>query len=645
MTITQDNIIKMVENSLEAFVLFQGETVIYENQTAKERFDISSAQSNQEFLIKIREQLSRKGQASITNSALRSTDKNTVYCNIEAGFLDQENITLWVRIKAVANELEQKRLLNQTDSELIFLEAMPRLYNDILFGIDPETKVLTHAGELFLQFGLPRVVENYPHSMIEHEAIHPDDVDRFLKFSTAQLNGETGSLQTRVRLIDNSYEWFCISTTAVKDCHGNIVEILGKISNIHAQKMLEEVANFDQLTQTLHEASFRELVESELGELEGVFLYIDVDNFNQVNVDHGHDFGNLFLKKIGAKLKNCVRDCDYVGRITGDQFVVFLKDLRDDVVLDRKIKQFLKLSENAVREDQISHSFTLSVGIARSPNHGKNFEELFDSAKKAMLCAKEDGGNQGNLCQNNAVYRVITLEDEPNNIHNALGMLDNNSSAFVVFHKVSGEVVSENKKARDMFFTENHEFNMVDVFGSEQKVLEIISTLKADLSLRQLVTLYDIEMKQNSNKKILCDLEFSFISDDRIYIYLKITEKNDKKIRLLKTLIEKMNVPTVVLHKDDTFSISYANTLFYEVFGSSEENFDENYGQNFIELLLPETRESFIQELNGQMSAEPKGTLKDPLLLATGESVHLSYDSEKLKAMDSDQKVFCQFIK
>ncbi len=645
MTITQDKIIKMTENSLESFVLFQNDKVIYENKVAKECFDLSSEHSNQEFLGKIKTQLTHKEIATISNTALRSMDKTTVYCYIEAGYLDQENTTIWFRIKAVANELEQKRLLGQNDSELIFLEAMPRLYNDILFGIDPETRTLTHAGELFLQFGLPRVVENYPYSLVEHSAIHADDEETFLKFSESQLKGETGKLEVRVRLIDNSYEWFCISTTAVKDCNGNIVEILGKLSNIQAQKLLEEVASFDQLTQTLHQVSFQEVLEKELNEEAGTFLYIDIDNFNQVNVDHGHDFGNFFLKKIGTKLKYCIRDSDYVGRITGDQFVVYLKKVHDDAVLEKKIKQFLKISETPIRDDNISHSFTLSIGVSHYPNHGKNFEELCESSREAMLCAKKDGGNQGNLCQNNSVYRVITLQDEPNNIHNALGMLDNNSSAFVVFHTDTGEVISENKKARDLFFTENHEFNMVDVFGSEQKVLEIIRTLRTDLSIRQLVTLYDIEMKQNTDKKIVCDLEFSYISDDHAYIYLKITEKSDKKIRLMKTLIEKMKEPTVVLNKDETFTISYANSLFYQQFGSTEDNFEKNYGNDFLSLLLPETKEKFLHQFNDIIKENAKGTMETPLLLATGENIFLSYDCQKLKSMDSDKKVFCQLTK
>lgn len=645
MTITQDKIQLMTENSLEAFALFQNDQVIFENKVSKKYYDLSSGSSNTKLLDKIKLKLQQKDSIIITNTALRSIEKNTVYCDIEVGYLDQDHSLLWLRIKTVANELNQKRLLGETDSDIIFLEAMPRLYNDILFGIDPETKTLTHAGELFLQFGLPRVVENYPNSLIEASSIHPDDVEGFLRFSTGQFNGITGEFKTRIRLIDNTYEWFLISTTAVKDCNGNIVEILGKLANIQSQKLLEEVANFDRLTETLHNNSFQELVEKELLEEEGTLLFVDIDNFNQVNIDHGHDFGDTFLKKIGKKINLCVRNSDYVGRVAGDQFVIYFKKMTDEAFIEKKVKQFLKIAESPIREGDISHEFTLSVGLAHYPLHGKNYADLYKAAQKAMLCAKEDGGQQANLCQNNGVYRIVTLDDEPEMIHNALGMLDNNASAFVVFHKETNEVVSENKKARDMFFCENHQFNLIEVFGSAEKVKEIIEQLKNELAVRQMITLYGVEMTQNNKKKILCDLEFSYISDDRTYIYLKISEKNDKKIRLLKTLIEKIKEPIVVLNKDATFSISYANSLFYHEFGSTEDTFFQNYGETFTGLLLQDNQVEFQNLFLSMVNASPKGHLEIPLYFATGETFYLNYDGEKLKSMDSAHKIYCQLSK
>lgn len=643
-TILQEKIEQIMALSLEAFVILEQATyeIIFQNDLTKKYFSFDNQEEIGEFVKKMEQQLTTKNMAEIKNTALRYKENTVVYCDLLAGFLDEENSILWIKIRPIASELNQKRTLDQNDSEMMFIQAVPRLFSDILFSVNPVTHTLTHAGDLYLQFGLPRVLENYPYSIVEQGIVHPEDQEEFLAYSNDVLLGIADNFNFRIKLIDNTYEWYATETTAVRDHTGKLVEILGKLTNIQKQKQLEEVANYDALTQTLHGNSFREMVEKSLNNTTGALLFLDIDDFNNVNVTYGHDFGNVFLTELGTRLNNSVRSCDYVGRITGDQFVIFLKNISDETFLERKVKQLLKLTENAIGNEKCSHHFTFSLGVAHYPKTQDNYEELLSSAQKAMQCAKDDGGNQANLCQNNEIYQVITLEDEAKLIHNALGMLDNNASAFVVFNKSTQEVVSENKKARDLFFSENHEFNIVEVFGSAEKAQEIIVKLQNELNKAQLITIYDMTLYRNNMIPILCDLEFSYISDDKSHIYLKISEKNDKKLQLMKTLIEKIQSPVVVIYKDEHFTISYANSKFYNEFGSDENTFYTNYGNHFPALLLPEKQEEFVTLFKKATETSSKGELSIPLCFATGEVRWLEYDCDKLKSMDSAKKIYCQ---
>ncbi|WP_262906705.1 GGDEF domain-containing protein, partial [Phocaeicola vulgatus] len=55
----------------------------------------------------------------------------------------------------------------------------------------------------------------------------------------------------------------------------------------------------------------------------GVLLFLDLDDFKQINDSKGHAFGDKVLRTVAEKIKSCVRSTDVVGRIGGDEFIVF----------------------------------------------------------------------------------------------------------------------------------------------------------------------------------------------------------------------------------------------------------------------------------------------------------------------------------
>ena len=127
---------------------------------------------------------------------------------------------------------------------------------------------------------------------------------------------------------------------------------------------------------------------------QGVLFVLDVDNFKKINDTMGHAFGDEVLRSLAVRLQSMFRATDIVGRTGGDEFMVFLKDIRDITMIERegkKIEQFFHQFEVG---EYVKYSVTASVGAAVFPGDGNTFEDLYKSADNALYVSKRHGKNQ-----------------------------------------------------------------------------------------------------------------------------------------------------------------------------------------------------------------------------------------------------------
>lgn len=127
-------------------------------------------------------------------------------------------------------------------------------------------------------------------------------------------------------------------------------------------------------------------------------IYIDGDNFKEVNDQYGHETGDAFIQKFGSVILSSVRSHDLVIRIGGDEFVAVLTGLSRDSVARQG--QMMQIIGRIRKELEIgwtieNHQFTptASMGISYYPDHGKTIDELMDLADQALYKAKELGKN------------------------------------------------------------------------------------------------------------------------------------------------------------------------------------------------------------------------------------------------------------
>lgn len=129
-------------------------------------------------------------------------------------------------------------------------------------------------------------------------------------------------------------------------------------------------------------------------------LFLDLDQFKQINDLYGHAVGDLLLITASKRIQECIRDSDTLARIGGDEFVLLLTDLRDEnaaIEIAKKIIQ--RFSEYFLIEDK-KFITTLSIGIGLYPKNGNNAQTLIEKADFAMYYVKRHGKNNYELFDN-----------------------------------------------------------------------------------------------------------------------------------------------------------------------------------------------------------------------------------------------------
>jgi diguanylate cyclase (GGDEF)-like protein/PAS domain S-box-containing protein len=176
-----------------------------------------------------------------------------------------------------------------------------------------------------------------------------------------------------------------------------IVEVLRDITErLAAERQLHQMAHFDALTGLPNRTQFRETLDKTLSQLEGtdwhaVVMFIDVDNFKNVNDTLGHAIGDELLVQVSRRLVRCMRVCDTVGRLGGDEFSLILV-MRDGAVgatvVATKIRDVLAVPFNVAGHEV---TVTVSTGITVHPADASEPEMLIKYADTAMYSAKHAG--------------------------------------------------------------------------------------------------------------------------------------------------------------------------------------------------------------------------------------------------------------
>jgi diguanylate cyclase (GGDEF) domain len=195
--------------------------------------------------------------------------------------------------------------------------------------------------------------------------------------------------------------WCTLTTTIIKGrLHKPIV--IGALGNIDREVREEEQLRFkaerDSLTGLYNRITTEMLVSSILLDrkyknTQNALLIIDIDNLKCVNDTLGHQAGDKVITRIADCIRTTFRESDITGRIGGDEFAVFLKDITKKENAYTKAQKMCGLYQTVIQHNGCSVPVSCSIGIAVYPEHGTTFAALFACADNALYIVKDSGKN------------------------------------------------------------------------------------------------------------------------------------------------------------------------------------------------------------------------------------------------------------
>lgn len=209
-----------------------------------------------------------------------------------------------------------------------------------------------------------------------------------------------GEIGIRLKNGRTCNKWLSISS--VFDVNGDVIRRVGMFSNIterrHAEAIIRQHANLDPLTELPNRRLFldrldRAIKKSNRTHQPFALMFLDLDNFKEVNDTLGHNIGDLLLKEVAERLKGCIRESDTLARPGGDEFTIIIGELDQISSIDRIAKNIQNRMATLFQLGDEHRHISFSIGIAICPDDSSDLEDLLLKADQAMYAAKHQGRN------------------------------------------------------------------------------------------------------------------------------------------------------------------------------------------------------------------------------------------------------------
>jgi len=233
---------------------------------------------------------------------------------------------------------------------------------------------------------------------------HPDDAHITDEMRDRLRRGEVDSfkLEKRYARKDGSEIWVALTVAARRDDSGHRMYDVSVVEDITARKLAEErvqyLATHDGLTGLPNRAMFAQLVSlavesAKRHDSKIAVLFIDLDRFKVINDTLGHDAGDVLMREMAARFRECLRGSDVVARLGGDEFVILVQDVTDSAQVAVVARHLLSAIMRPIEIHGQECRVTASIGICLHPEVGQDDQSVIKNADLAMYAAKEKGKN------------------------------------------------------------------------------------------------------------------------------------------------------------------------------------------------------------------------------------------------------------
>ncbi|WP_412058311.1 EAL domain-containing protein [Bartonella sp. DGB2] len=236
--------------------------------------------------------------------------------------------------------------------------------------------------------------------------LHIDDQDRFYTLFDMVLESRKGRIdQTfRLRSGDGHYHWFTLKARPVVGIDGEIIRIVGILSNItehkKAQERLLHDSIYDNLTDLPNQQLFLDRLKIFINlarsneQIRPTVLIIDFDGFGEINRELGMTVGDIFLLTIARRIGRLIKIPDTLSRLSADRFALILLSKSDAVSIAQFVEHLHKIACAPINLPQREIDLSASVGLVTWSETYTSAEDMLNDAELAMIYARRDGGNK-----------------------------------------------------------------------------------------------------------------------------------------------------------------------------------------------------------------------------------------------------------
>lgn len=270
--------------------------------------------------------------------------------------------------------------------------------NAVTFEYDIPDDIMTFSYSGGRADSANRSISNYAEVSKRTKIVYPDDAAKF--YAALKKAGKKPvscmTLDYRSTIIDqNSYRWVRTCYSSVADASGKVIKVLGRTQDIDDEKRehqrMTQLVEIDSTTGLLNKLATTNHIQRLIGEktsAKSFFIMIDIDDFKAFNDTYGHSFGDEVLRAVGKTLSTKFRN-NIIGRLGGDEFIVFARAVSESVVVD-KFEDFLKIV-GATEIGGKQYEIKCSIGIAWSDRSDIDYSRYFDEADEQLYKAKKAG--------------------------------------------------------------------------------------------------------------------------------------------------------------------------------------------------------------------------------------------------------------
>lgn len=246
-----------------------------------------------------------------------------------------------------------------------------------------------------------------------YDCIDLDDFSRASKLAQKLTKtGESISLEVKVYTRTNEEKIWAVTLNYVeaKDTIDGISSIYCFCLDMTTERCvpLAHAVQRDPLTDVLSRAETEKQIQKYIASRHhghGCLFMIDTDDFKEINDTKGHIVGDMVLSEMAKGMKQIMRENDIVGRIGGDEFIIFMKDA-DGHSARKKAHDLIEMFQQLFKNEKNHVSVSCSIGVSIYPNNGYDFKELYSNADKALYQVKKQGKN------NYMLYDEISLDQK-----------------------------------------------------------------------------------------------------------------------------------------------------------------------------------------------------------------------------------------